>query len=154
MTDFGERLRRGLKAHEEANAAKKEIMSVISALDDAVDRETGGEIGIKLTSSYVGNAFSAARIAALATGTPAPALEMEHWIAAFSKNHKDLKPLSLARWEMDSTGYPCTIRFDRERLDAYDRTSLESALGELLEYPGTGGMIGQLHRQILKIASE
>lgn len=148
MTDFREKLRRGLEAHDSANAAKREINSVIAALNEAVERETDGRVGVKIIATSMGLPGMAARIAALSAGGVVSPVETEHWIVAFSTVYTDIKPLKLSRWDIDDAGYPCTLRFAGERLEAYDRESLENALGEMLEYTETGGAISAIIQQV------
>lgn len=152
MANFKAQIEKGLTAHQHAVSAKQEIASVLEELDVQIAEATNGKVGIKvrsfLTLPEERSIFSglAASIAASITSPTARHMGL----AAYHKKHDDCPVEKLAVWEQANTGYPCTIRFDGQKRDCYDRQSLEKMLGELLATSETGRLVAQVAAYIGK----
>lgn len=143
MVDFRQSLRKGLVAHEQANNEKAEIRSIIESLEESVGEVTEGKVGIKIITESPSFSSTAAQIAAAAAGAVLD-IEPIRWLVAYNLKGESTILKKIARWEVSVSGYPCTIRYHRERIDAYDRASLEAGLSELLEFPETARIIHEL----------
>lgn len=149
MVDFRDKMRKGLKAHQDATAAKAEINGIINDLSEAVSEETLGKVGIKFRAFAPQLTMNAKSLVELAMGGPPRETgPSQQWLIAYAKNQQRVPDEKLAQFEIAVTGYPCTLRFGGERIDAYDREGLENGLGTLLEYPETGRSISTLRREV------
>ncbi len=153
MVDFASRLSQGLSAHEEAVREANEIKQVVRDLDEQVFLATDRIIHIGIENFRVRKqakrdttvgSFAAAAMGIMDLTVP----EYEEFKGIGAKaDGVSKEPVLLARWETTSRGYPVTITYFDVRTQAYDKESLEKALGDLLASPETGGAI---HRLIIR----
>ncbi len=145
MVNFRDRIRTGFAAHELADAAQQEIKSVISAVNDAIKAETNGRVGFEVFEHRPTKPIPSL-VAQIAAGIQPlrETAEPESWLAVVRSDEKKSVRRKLARWDMSVEGYPCVVKILHDRTTAYDKTSLEEILGQLLEHPETGKAIHEL----------
>lgn len=129
MSKFGDAFNRGQKARENAERNRAEIDDVFSELSNDIKSQTDGHISLVLEKRT--------RLGLLGT-VPAGALSMmsgaETYDALMAKGQRN-GSAELCSVKFDPHGYPVTITFPGESIDAYDRESLETALVQMIEHP-------------------
>lgn len=146
MVDFKAQLAKGFSAHEKAASAKEEIAAVLRELTAQVEEFTNGRVGIMLKREVASLLAEAMGTVANATsGLPANLpLKTQYNLVAYDKSKGSGGAERLASWMQANTGYPCTLRFDDAKREAYDRKSLELILGDLLASSETGRIISAI----------
>lgn len=146
MVDFKAQLAKGFSAHQKASAAKEEVSSVLNELSAQVADFTGGRVGILLKREIASLiAETLGNVASVTNGLPSNLpLKTQYNLVAYDKSRGAGNAERLASWMQANTGYPCTLRFDDAKHEAYDRKSLEAILGELLASPETGRIISAI----------
>ncbi len=143
MVDFKAQLAKGYSAHQKASAAKEEVSDVLGELSQQVEDFTSGRVGVTLKreiASLMAEALGG--LASVTSGLPANLpLKTQYNLVAFDKSRGMGSAERLASWMQANTGYPCTLRFEDTKHEAYDRKSLEAILGQLLASPETGRTI-------------
>ncbi len=146
MVDYKAQLAKGFSAHQRVSIAKEEVASILSELSKQVMDFTGGRVGIALkreVASLVAEALGS--VASITSGLPTNLpLKIQYNLVAYDKSRGIGNAERLASWMQARTGYPCTLRFDDTKHEAYDRKSLEAILGELLASPETGRIISSI----------
>jgi hypothetical protein len=144
MVDFKKALQAGLKAHENAEAARVEIGAVVKDLSSQVQDATGGDVGVELAQStrqkvrYLTNAL------AVLSGNDKEVTNVAYTALFARRLHAPEARLELAEIEIDPAGYPVWVAAPNVGDHSYDRASLERTLAQLLEHPDTGGKIQRL----------
>lgn len=146
MVDYKVHLAKGVSAHQKASAAKEEVSAILRELTAQVEDFTNGRVGVSLKregASLFGEVIG--NLASVTSGLPSsPPLKVQYNLVAYDKSGGTGSAERLASWTQANTGYPCTLRFDDAKREAYDRKSLESILGELLASPETGRIISAI----------
>lgn len=138
MVDFIKAFQTGLEAAKEAEANKKEIMSVISEVSSQLKEASGGKLKI--------------RIGLFAEDSGIPQLLMypdkrkKYYAICAEQVTEDKSGTSseIAKWKLDRHGYPCSIEFGDRVLLSEDKESLEENLQTLLADPMTGDKLLKL----------
>lgn len=142
MVDFKAHLAKGVSAHKKASAAKQEVVEVLRELSAQVEEYTDGKVAITLQREAASIIEAVGGIANLTSGLKASLpLKIQYNLVAYEKSKGTLKTERLASWTQANTGYPCALRFDDAKREAYDRKSLESILGDLMASVETGRII-------------
>ncbi|KAA3525204.1 hypothetical protein DXM29_19150 [Agrobacterium tumefaciens] len=146
MVDYKAQLAKGFSAHQKVSVAKQEVASILNELSRQVMDFTEGRIGIALkreTTSLIAEALDS--VASITNGLPTNLpLKIQYNLVAYDKSRGMGNAERLASWMQARAGYPCTLRFDDTKHEAYDRKSLETILGELLASPETGRIISSI----------
>ena len=152
MTLFGEALKIGMAAAEEASLARKEVDEVFRELDQQVMSASEGRLSIRrclktVDPSTWGSRSKAERLLEQIDDalTYPPKPREKYWaIVASNPAEADGVEREIAIWSQDRTGYPCFVFWaGRERI-CQDRESLENCLEDLLKHPDVGHTLARL----------
>ena len=146
MVDFKAHLAKGYSAYEKATAARTEVKAVLRELTSQVEEFTNGKVGIKLKDEVA--LFSnniVENLVNVASGNPVSMpTNIQINLVAYDKSQESSTARKLASWTQEKDGYPCVLRFANAKHEAYDRTSLEKVLSELLAWSETGRIISSI----------
>lgn len=141
MTDFRAAFEAGQKAAEQADLARKEIWSVFSDVSKQVAEATDGKLEISLQKyekQRLGQSFF---IKPEEFFSPPKTF----WgIAACNPKATEHKPVRIALWQQEPSGYPCKISWGNIDRLCHDRESLEQCLASLLGDAVVGKELGGL----------
>lgn len=136
MVDFIQSIKAGINAAETAQRNIAEIESVLDELNRQLADLSSGRVGVRPIKFQepVDIFFK-----------PTEAFRRKtYWgLAVTSKN--GAPPKEVARWEVSTSGYPCTISLNPGTYVCTDKKGLEAALIELLKDPTVGG---EIHRRM------
>ncbi len=137
MVNFSQALEIGLNEARQAEKNKAEIKEVFKDLNSQLEHSTKGKLSIKVCIFYE-------RIDDVAAFSSF--FKRKKYTAIGAKNPKasDNSHTQLALWNQDSSGYPCTIQFGKNKVQCHDREALEDALTELLRDPAVGEILFKL----------
>lgn len=126
MADFKESFRKGIEAAQIAENNRREIRSVLKALDDQLCAETGGNLKFRIQEKKAssGNAI----IDFLNRPFPQRVV-----IEAYNPKAPNSPSFELCDWMEGPNGYPCRISRGANVFTCEDKEALETALGDLLE---------------------
>jgi hypothetical protein len=137
MTDFKAAFEDGIKAAQQAEAAKKEIDSVFTELNKQLSEATRGKLLIErryMPDEIVGFFISLAefrRPTHLA-------------ITARNPSIKQSEPKELSKWESGRAGYPCKVSWGGNEAYCENKEGLERVLSDLLRDPVVAGILYSL----------
>jgi len=129
MTDFISAFKKGLELAELAQKHRNEINDVFTELNSQLEKETKGQLKIKISKYYKPQSSMAA-----IAGNLIPRLSY-FAISATNPTLSEKEIVELAEWDQDSRGYPCMITFDENELFCEDKESLEENLARMLSNP-------------------
>lgn len=158
MPNFITALKKGIKAHEQA---EENIANIQNVLNTASNQFSAAGINnfkfLVKKSKRKSNALMMAQIAATAASfTAAPALESFYEQQRIKKAQDMERPydalhatienheVELAEWSQADTGFPVKIRYSGYEVSCRDTTALERELENLLSGAHAGGAIRKL----------
>jgi len=143
MVDFIGSLNKGLSAAQQAERNKVEIYSVFEVLNTQLVQGFDGKLEINTYTKA--NPF--ANIGVIINEPPKPGYS---FIGAVNPLSETKSPSELARWKLDSNGYPCQIITSEDELYCENKEALERGLQDLLSRPDVGEKIYAVMKQKLK----
>ena len=131
--DFRAQIEKGLQANKLVEDNRAEIERVLKDINLQLTGLTSGVVGLKIAKLKRSGFLNIS-----SSGT----LLSSNYQAIVIFNTKTPDNFSeLAEWEVSDRGYPCSVSFDGERHDCFDKASLEITLGDMLARPETGAAI-------------
>lgn len=146
MVNFIDSLNKGISAAQKAEENRDEIYSVFRALNEQLHIEFKGKLEISTYTKT--NPFST--LMGISGEPKAPYT----FIAAVNPLAESNTPKELAKWKMDSNGYPCQIITQDNELYCENKEGLERGLQELLSSPAVGETIYALIKLPIKPKSD
>lgn len=134
MFQFKNLIQTGMASANLVEQNRESINAVFDSLNDALDRETQGQITIERVTMKPSNLVNIIKTYDMAIKGLEPLLSIER------KQDNGILQIvlsdgcsaSVARWEQHSDGYPFTIEFLGERTDCWDQEALVSMLGKIV----------------------
>lgn len=138
MAKYIDSLHKGLTAAKNAEYNRKEVDSVFEELNQLLTGATDGKVAIKRIQFTepvdLSRAASGSLSAFFARG--------KYWaLAAVFLPSGTIEYTELAKWEQDSSGYPCRLSFGATRFTCEDRAALEEVLETLLADSAVGEIL-------------
>nr|WP_279158761.1 hypothetical protein [Pseudomonas corrugata] len=140
MVDFKAALSVGMAAHDQAEADRKEILSVVADLGAQAKELTGGKATIVVAT--IKREKSMAEV--LSDGGSIFGRNSVEYDALVVESTSDADDFSeLCTWSSNDGGYPVTIRFNDNKWGCHDRASLEEALQSVVSTPAAGRALAE-----------
>ncbi|MGE6473455.1 hypothetical protein [Serratia proteamaculans] len=146
MVDFIESFNKGLSAAQQAEKNKEEIFSVLDSLNKQLAQVSDGKVKIDILQKSV-------PLFEMFTN-PKTTAKPYSFLAAFNPLAEIYKPSELAKWHLDSNGYPCLITAEDGQIYCEDKSGLERGLQMLISSPEVGEKIYSVMKQKLKSADK
>jgi hypothetical protein len=141
MVDYKKFLDLGLDAANLAEKNRAEIAQVFDELNVQLHEATHGRV--QVDRSAMGSATILNAISALEARTAPYSPQRSYALLAVSSDSPPMT-LQIAKWDMDSAGYPCTLGVEGEKWICLDAEALEQSLALMLQQPSVGAAIRQL----------
>lgn len=138
MSNFKKSFGIGIQSAVEADKNRAEIDEVFSRLNEDLYELTNGKV--ELERRQFTEATNPLNINALLN-------QEKYWAIAAHNPKTEDKPVEIAKWNQDRSGYPCRIRFGNKKFICEDSEGLVEALEELLEDPYTGEICNNLMKK-------
>jgi hypothetical protein len=141
MRDYKESLLAGITAAKKAAENRSEIESVISLLNIQVREisDNKATFGIATLSRISDSPAVQAFFSVASIVNQRIKKETYKALAIFDENGKN--GIEIAEWLQHDSGYPCTIRYNAQKLFCSNKEELENSLAELLTEVHTGEAI-------------
>lgn len=148
MNQFSDALKTGIASARQAKFNTQEILSALTEVGEAVSELTDGKVSIVKLKVPAGpsepSTITAAALAIASMGISKPILVD----AIFAKRKiAPLTQIELARMDMSSSGYPCTLIFAKGKYTCHDKEAWIKLLKELLASPEVGKAIIRLEKE-------
>ncbi len=129
MVDYTKALKQGFDAARRAEAARKEIDCVFLDLNTQILQATENRLSIERRQYELDNP---AAFSTTVWSTFSPPIIRKVWkIVAFNPAVGKDKEVPIASWEVDRTGYPCKVTWNKEEHLCENREALALCLSEL-----------------------
>lgn len=144
MKDFKESLLAGIKAAKESSINKEEIRVILISVSEQVkaisdNKATFGICTLRRENKNIMANHLAALASTFAAATGVSNAEKYQALAIFDVNGKN--GIEVAEWSEGDSGYPCMIKFNKQKVFCGNRVELENTLSELLKEVKTGEAI-------------
>jgi hypothetical protein len=136
--NFENSFKKGLEAAEAASQVNLEIDSVFEELNNQIHSASEGRIKFELRRKRDN---ISALSSLVANGFDSP-IKVKTYIVAINDAAK--KEEELAQFERASTGYPCHLDYEDQKIFCNDRSALEKHLSIMLSSVNTGKKMARL----------
>ncbi|WP_139348403.1 hypothetical protein [Dickeya dadantii] len=141
MKDYKESLLAGIAAAKQAAANRNEIKSVISLLNNQVHEISNSKATFGIATFYKNAESPAAQAFFSVASLMNQRIKKETYQALVIADNNEKNGIEIAEWLQDDLGYPCTIRYNGQKLFCSNKEELENSLAELLTDIHTGEAI-------------
>lgn len=141
MKDFKDSLLAGIAAARKAEDNKNEIRSVFSSLDEQIKDISDNKARFGRVRLYRKNDNAIAQAFITMAQQMSMANKREEYTALSIFDGEGKNGIEIAEWSEDDSGYPCSIRYNGEKVFCSGKQELEYALSNLLMEVKTGEAI-------------
>lgn len=141
MTIFKDALAKGLQAHAQATAARREINEVLAVASKDVSSYLNAKVELQV--EVVDRPTRELTIYEQAAGVPVPREKVTMLVARDERGRREL----LADVQFAEIGFPVSLRWGREYRPAKSRDEFEQALSALFASAATGEKLSKLVTQ-------